>query len=310
MDGPLRPGELEKEIGWAPQSSLRAVVTKMREVGALCRLAPEDGSPNAATELTAAGRELVPVANALEHWLQSCPDGPLPLEDVAAHGIVKVLTAGWDSTVIRALAERPQTLIELSAGIVDLNYPALKRRLTKLRSTHLVAPVRSGNATAYTATEWLRHAVVPLTLAGRWERRHDTGAQPISQMEVEAAFLLALPLISLPPRSSGSCALAVLVAEDRPRSRRSVAGVTLEAKQGELLAYEAGAGPAQDTWVLGTIDAWLDAMIDGDNDRLRFRGAKPRLAENVVKALHSALFSAPPDPRTATAAQGRGASGD
>ncbi|HXS48165.1 MAG TPA: hypothetical protein VN756_11985, partial [Solirubrobacterales bacterium] len=167
-EGPLIPAELEEALGWAPQSSLRATVGKMCEIGALSRVDGGTGLVGAAHELTAGGRELLPVADALEGWLADGPSGRTPLDDPAAHGLVRALTAGWDSTIVRALAERPQTLIELSAGINELNYPALKRRLVKLRSTHLVTPIVTEAGTAYAASEWLRRGIVPLTLAERW----------------------------------------------------------------------------------------------------------------------------------------------
>lgn len=291
--GSLRPSELDETLGWAPQSSLRAAVRKLREVGALAPVEPEEGQPSTATELTAAGHELLPVAAALEHWLRGAPDGPIPLDDSAARGTIRVLTAGWDSTIVRTLAERPLSLIDLNSAISGLNYPALKRRLGKLRSTHLVTPVPTGNTHVYETTAWLRRAIVPLILAGRWERRHDAGAEPVSRVEVEAAFLLSLPLIRVPARASGACALAVLTSDDGSRSKKHVAGVTVEVEHGRLASFHTGTAAAQATWALGGIDAWLDAVIDGNREPLRFSGAKPRLAENVVKALHTGLFPSP-----------------
>lgn len=287
--GPLTSGELEESLGWAPQSSLRASIAKLTELGALARTAAEQpyGAP---LELTPAGRELLPVAAALERWLAASPGGPISLEDPAAQGVVRVLTTGWDSGVVRALAERPQSLVELNSAISGLNYPALKRRLAKLRSTNLVVPARTASGSGYEASEWLRRAVVPLTLAGRWERRHDTGEQPIAHTEVEAAFMLALPIARLPARASGACALAVLTSEKRAKSKRSVAGVALELKEGEVVSCSTDAAGRQPTWALGTIDAWLEAVVDGRTDALRASGAKPTLARGIVKALHADLF--------------------
>lgn len=289
-DGQLTPRELEEKLGWAPQSSLRAAVTNLSDLGALTRV-NGSGSPGAPTELTEAGHELLPVADALERWLGSAPVDPIPLEDPAAQGIVRVLTAGWDSTIVRALAEQPHTLIELSARISDLNYPALKRRLGKLRSTQLVVPTATENGTAYEASEWLRRAIVPLTLAGRWERRHSTGTEPISAIEVEAAFLLTLPLAELPLRSTGVCALAVLTSEEQTGAKRDVAGVAVEVKGGAIVSCSAGAASSQPTWALGTVDAWLEALVDGRSETLRVSGTKPRLATSIIKALHTTLFN-------------------
>lgn len=295
IDGPLRPGELDESIGWAAQSSLRAAVGKMCDLGTLTKVELNDTALSIVTELTAAGRELLPVASALESWLQKAPDGPVELDDPAAHGIVKVLIASWDSSVVRALAERPLTLTELDEGIPYLSYPALKRRLSKLRATRLVTTTGSGKATAHEATEWLRRSVVPLAVAGRWELLHDPEAEPIGDVEVEASFLLTLPLVEVPSkRLSGTCTLAVLVSEGAAGTEAEVAGVTVEIERGTIVSYgsNGAASVAPTTWVLGTPEAWMEALIDGRDDGLRTGGAKPRLAKGVVDGLRETLFRA------------------
>lgn len=285
---PLSGGELARALGWAPESSLRAAQRTLLAAGAVAR---SSESSRGATELTAAGYELLGVADALEQWLAGAPAGPVPLEDPVAHGVVRTLVAGWDSAILRVLAEQPQTLLELDRAIGELNYPALKRRLAKLRSTGLAVAVPGQDGTAYAASEWLRRAVAPLILAGRWERRHDPGAQPISRQEVEAALLFSLMLAEFPDKLSARCALAVLTSSSA--EVREVAGVALEIERGSLLA----AGPASSSaansemsWALGTVDAWLEALIDGTPDALRFRDAGSRPVKRVVDALHTGAF--------------------
>ncbi len=289
-DGPLSPRELEEALGWAPQSSLRAAVAKLSDLGALARIDRSESSPGKTTELTVAGRELLPVSAELGRWLQGAPDGPIPLDDAAAQGIVRVLTTAWDAAIVRSLAERPQTLLELNAANAHLNYPALKRRLAKLRSTHLASPARTDAGMAYGASDWLRRAVVPFLLAARWEREHDASAEPISQVEIEAALLLALPLVDLSSTASGACALAVLMPDDRAGRRREVSGVSVEIVRGAITAYGVDAATAPPTWALGAIDAWLETLIDGNSSALRVGGAKPRLAQGLVNALHTDLY--------------------
>lgn len=287
--GALSPAELGEALAWAPQSSLRRSLASLTEIGAVTRCAEDGRAYGGAIELTEAGRELLPVAAALQRWLESCPGGPVRLEDAAAQGIVRVLTAGWDSTVVRALAERPRSLVELSAAIRELNYPALKRRLTKLRSTGLAVPVETEGGPGFEASEWLRRAVVPLTLAGRWERRHQVGGQSISAMEIEAVFLLAVPLVRLPAKVAGVCALAVLISHEG-NSKRNVAGVVIEVKAGEIVSRETDVTGDQPTWTLGTIEVWLDALVDGRLPALGASGAKPSLAKAIVRSLHNDIF--------------------
>ncbi|HEX5763240.1 MAG TPA: winged helix-turn-helix transcriptional regulator [Solirubrobacterales bacterium] len=283
--GPLRAGELEEQISWAPQSSLRSAVSNLSELGVLQR----NGDHGAPTELTEAGRELLPVADTLEQWLQHAPGGPISLDDDAARGVIRVLTAGWDSTMVRALAERPLTLNEISAGIRDLSYPALKRRLAKLRSTRLVEPIRTDHTAAYAASDWLRFAVVPLAIAGRWERKHDVDAEPISDLEVEAAFLLALPFVEV-GEASGSCTLAALTGEQR-RVDSELAGVAVQIESGKVVSATAESQTKPSTWALGSTDAWLAAVLEDRTETLRIHGEQPELPLEIVNALHRRLFA-------------------
>jgi hypothetical protein len=155
--------------------------------------------------------------------------------------------------------------------------------------TGLAVPVETEGGPGYEASEWLRRAVVPLTLAGSWERRHQAGGQPISAMEVEAAFLLALPLARLPAKAAGVCALAVLTSSESSAKRR-VAGVVVDVRAGEIVSRKAGVGGNQPTWALGSIDAWLEALVDGRTEALRMSGAKPELAKAIVSSLHDDVF--------------------
>jgi DNA-binding HxlR family transcriptional regulator len=289
-DGRLLSRELEESIGWAPPTSLRVATTNLCELGVLARVELESGSPGVATDLTVAGRALLPVLDVLERWLQLGPDGALTLDDPAARGVVKVLTTGWDSAMVRTLAERPLTLNELSTGIPDFSYPSLKRRLAKLRSTHLVAPIHGGKTAAFVATDWLRCAVAPLAAAARWELEHDPGAEPISRFEVEAAFLLALPLVPIPKRASGRCTFAVLIPADDGSAKPQVAGVAVEVDRGTLVSCRPGDGLEPDTWAFGSALAWLEAVINGRLDGLRLKGAATPLVKGVVKGINAALY--------------------
>lgn len=291
-EGPLCPSELEERVGWAPGTSLRTAAATLRRLGALARVDPEEGGRATATELTPAGRELLLVADALEHWLLSSPGGPIPLDSTAGRGTVKVLTAGWDSTIAMALAERPLSLTELNDAIVNTNYPALKRRISKLRSTSLVAPLGRGKGTTYVATDWLRRAIAPIVVAGRWERRHDPSFERVTRGEAEAAFMLTLPLVGkLPAGASGTCALTVLAAEESEGPPGEIGGVAVEVTRGKIAAFSPNTALAPTTWALGTADAWFEAVIEGRSEVLDLRGTQPELPLGIVKAIHAVLLT-------------------
>jgi DNA-binding HxlR family transcriptional regulator len=296
-NGPKRLAQLHEEIGWSAHTTLRASVATLREVGALSKQRLS-GMPYAVENwLTPAGEEMLFAAETLEAWLARAPEGPIAADSEAAKSAVKALAGGWSSTLIHALAARPYSLTELDSLIPDISYPSLERRLAKMRITRQVTQASGeGRSTPYVVSDWLRRSIAPLCVAGRCERRHMSGfAAPITNVEVEAAFLLAVPLVSLPRSVTGACTLAVHTGDEVKGDRDHLAGVTVEVERGEVASCIASvAGPA--TWALGTPETWLDVVIDGDLEGLRFGGAKPRLAADLVNGIRIALFDGAVDP--------------
>jgi DNA-binding HxlR family transcriptional regulator len=290
--GPLRLTELLEKLNWAAPTTLRATLANLGELGAFVR--PEGGSRFAVeNELTDAGREMLFAADAVEAWLARAPGGPIPLESEAAKGAIKALSGGWDSTLMRSLANRPFTLTELDTLIPDVSYPSLERRIARMRATGLIEPVEAGGrGTPYVVTEWLRRSIAPLVAAGRCERRYlSERSGPISNVEVEAAFILALRLVSLSKAANGICMLAVhSEAAETHINGRNLAGVIVEVSRGEVVSCAPQVKEEPPTWALGSAEEWLDVVIDGDLETLRFGGARPQLALDLVSGLHFALF--------------------
>ncbi len=294
-DGPLRLAQLHEKIGWAAPTTLRAALTHLGEIGALDR--PEAGGSRFAVEneLTPAGREMLFVAEVVEAWLTHAPDGPIPPESEAAKSAVKALAAGWSSTLMRTLANRAFTLTELDGLIDDVSYPSLERRLVRMRSAGLVEPIQAGGrGTPYVVTDWLRRSIAPLCAAGRCERRHlEEKSAPVTKVEVEAAFMLAIPLVSLPKSANGACMLAVPTEAGESSASadgKGLTGVTVEVERGKVVSCSARVQQHPSTWALGVAGTWMNAVIDGDLEPLRFGGARPQLALDLVNGLHFALF--------------------
>lgn len=292
-DHSLGSTELGEILRWTPETSLRLSVSDMRSFGALVRLEPKGTARFPTSELTIAGRELLLVASALETWLLRSPYGPLALEGIAGPSAIKALIAGWDSTLIRELAAQSLTLTELSANIAVHSYPSLGRRLAKLRSANLVTQaLTTPGGRPQEVSDWLRRGVAPLSVAGRWEQRHMLAeARSGSRADLEAVFLLAMPLIQLAPQISGTCALTVLMPTQGSSSPEGeVAGVSIGITDGKIISCIAGTTFTPTTWALGTSEAWNDALVDGRLGALRFRGATPGLPEEIVGKIHDALF--------------------
>lgn len=293
LDGPLRLSALHELIGWSPQTTLRAVVASLCDVGALEKASSGEAKGPTVTRLTPVGEEMIAVADALERWLAACPRGPISPYSDEAKGAIKALAGGWNSTLMRALASRPFTLTGLDKLIPDISYPSLERRLASMRATGQIEAVEAQDrGTPYMVTEWSRRAIAPLAVAGRCERRHLANATaPITDVEVEASFMLVLPLACLPPTANGSCMLAVQTKPDESQEQgRNLVGVMVNVKRGEVVTSATEIHDRPATWALGTAETWLDVVIDGHLDELRFGGALPQLAADLVTGLHFALF--------------------
>ncbi len=287
-EGPQPQADLRRIAGLPAQTTLRAQLKRLVEIGAILKHRRDRFPGVIEYELTPAGRELVLVSQAIEHWLAAAPEGPLTPGTNAAKAPIKALAEGWTTTIVRALAAGPRSLTELNQIIDSLNYPAIERRLAAMRLAGQIEARRgNGRGTPYAVTQWLRHGVAPLTAAARWERRnlpHETA--PISRVDTEAAFLLAAPLMRLADDVTGSCRMAVEIANGRGHG---LAGVLIEVGGGQLVSCTTRLDGHPDTWILGPPTAWLTAVIENDTDSLEI-GGDGQLGRTLTSGLHRALF--------------------
>jgi DNA-binding HxlR family transcriptional regulator len=237
-----------------------------------------------------AGQDLLFVGSVLERWLRDCPSGSLELGPDSAPALSALLN-GWSSSVIHALAAKPLTTAEIVKGIGVLDYDTVEERVEEMVDADLLIVLDAaavGAEERFAATEWLRTAIAPLATAARQELRHpldDTA--PIAALDVQAAFLLTLPLLKLPVELSGTCSLAVDLDEGVVGSPT---GVTARIEKGELISCEARLTDAADAWATASAPDWLDAVIDRDSGRVRSDG-DDALITAVLRELHEALFA-------------------
>jgi DNA-binding HxlR family transcriptional regulator len=298
LDAPLRLPDLRERIGGAAQTTLRGQVGNLRAIGALKRRVRPGMPYTVENKLTVCGQEILEVAGHLETWLARAPQGPIPLGSEGAKGAVRALVAGWSSTVLRSLAAHPLSLTELSATIKEISYPSLERRLSAMRAARQVElhSDGAGKAKPYSVTEWTRQAVVPLLAAGRCECRHLSKlTDPATEVDIEAAFLLAVPLADLPPDSSGSCLLTAsepqgeAAATDADEPTQRVAGVRVEIDDGKVTSCVPDLEQEVEVCVLGTVGAWAKAVVEGSLDDLCLEGEGFDLVHPLIEGIHSAL---------------------
>jgi DNA-binding HxlR family transcriptional regulator len=287
--GPSNLSELQGRAG-APGSTLRARLKELIDADAIVAHR-SGGFRRGATEyeLTRAGDDLLAVAGVLEAWLAESSDANRAFGGHAAKAAIGALSEGWSASLLRALAAKPLSVADLDSLIADFNYPSLERRVAAMRHAGLVeARAANGRETPYAVTAWLRRGVAPMLAAIRWERSHLNGnCASVAGLDVEALFLLAMPLLTLDPELSGTCRLSVeLVGNgDRPH-----AGVLTSIEDGVVTSCTSRLSGDADAWASGSLGAWLRALIDEDKAALEL-GGNGRLARSLISGLHRALFA-------------------
>lgn len=289
-DGPKRLSALRAELGGPAQSTLRGILAKLVEIGALTR-GLGDRPSVLAYELTPFGEDLLVAADAVEAWLSLAPDGPIAPESAPAKVAIKALVGGWTATVVRALAARPLTLTELDKLIDGYAYPTLERRLSAMKHAGQIELGSNGDASKgrqYTVGPWLRQGIAPLTVSVRCERKHMANlTAPITRIDVESAFLLVAPLLELDAGVSGFCQLAVEAGSGD--SRQPWAGAQFTVEKGSVTSCVARLEPRPENSAAGPASAWLDAVIGRAPDLLSF-GGDADLGREIVEGIHDVLF--------------------
>jgi DNA-binding HxlR family transcriptional regulator len=289
-EGPKRQAELQQEAGFPAQSALRTQLKTLALLGAVEKSRPNRFPGAFEYFLTPAGEDLRFVADVLERWLRGTNGDSLELGDGPAKATTKALAEGWSTTILRVLAAGPLALTELDRVISSLSYPSVERRLAAMRTAKLVEPLSTGGrATPYAVTDLARSSVAPLAAAARWEQHHlAEAAPPLAPLDVEATFLLAVPLLQLPTDSSGSCRMAVEISSG---GMRRLAGATIAIEDG-VATCTTRLQPEVDAWALGPLMAWLSALIEPDPGRLEL-GGDHELSRLVINGLHRSLFAVP-----------------
>jgi DNA-binding HxlR family transcriptional regulator len=288
--------DLRRATEFPAQTTMRCHTRVLSKTGILTKQRGDQFPGISSVELGASGRDLLLVREVVGKWLERAPAGPIEAGSPAAKRSLKALVEAWASNMMRALAAKPLSLTELDSVISGLSYPSLERRLSAMRTAGQVEKLRSQQGSSpYAATEWLRRAMAPLIAAVRWERRHiPQETVRIGARDIEAAFLLSVPLMAVTPQVAGSCRMAV---ELRSPKGRSLSGVVVNLEDGRLTRCTSRLEGGCDASAIGTVDAWFEAVSTGDQDGLEF-GGRRGLARDLIEGLHQALFglSTPPSP--------------
>ncbi len=284
--------DLNRAVGHPPATTMRAYLKALTDLGIVERRQEVDFPGSVSYALTEVGHKLLAAATVLQYWLDSAPDGPIALGSPAAKSAIKTLVEGWNATIVRVLATRPFALTELARLIPSISYPTLERRIAAMRRVGLLEAQRSGTGsrgTPYKATRWLRQAAAPVMAAVAWERCWAPAqTSAIGRIDVEASFLLPIPLLELQEELSGCCRLAV---EMRAESKLEYAGVMVKVEAGRLVSCTARLRGEPDAWATGTALDWFSWLNDHMSHQLELCG-DAALARMVMEALREVLLPA------------------
>lgn len=291
--------ELRRAAGSPPQTTMRGHLRTLTEVGILQRHRQAEFPGSVDYQLGRSGRDLLRVMEVLEDWLAESPSGPLRLGTPAAKSVIKALVDGWSTAIVRALAAKPLSLTELSRLITGLSYPSLERRLGAMRlAGQIERCTAGGRGTPYRFTDWMRRAVAPLAAAILWERRHlPQETEPITKIDVEATFLLAVPLAGDLGNHSGVCRLSVESrnAAGEPR----LVGVMVEVRNGKIASCIARLSGDASASASGSAENWMRPLVSEDADAHGLElGGDTQLSGALLRSLRAALLR----PKTAASA--------
>lgn len=279
---------LSRAAGSAALTTLRGHLRELAALGLLERDRGAKATDGASFAMTAAGFEFLEDAEVARAWLAQDADGPIDIGTLEAKSRLKILAAAWSSALIHALAARPLSMTGL-AEVIDLNYPAIERRMRGMRLVGLLEPAPAdGSVRPYKPTEWLRRAVGPLVAAARWEQVNSIpGSQSFGQRDMVAALSLVAPLIRASRAGKGSCRLEVKAAG---RERKgSTAGVVLNVSRGRIVSYAPDMEEKVDSSASGSSSEWFWALTENDSAELKLGGDKA-LARGVIAGLYRFLF--------------------
>lgn len=285
---------LRRAGGSPPTTTMQRHLQTLARAGALERRGKDRFSGAFVFGLTPAGQGLVGLGAVLQAWLAVAPEGELKLGSEAAGRKIGALVDGWTAGIVRVLAAGPLSLAELDRLNRGASQATLEDRLTAMGRAGLIEliPAGDGEEACYQPTTWLRHAIAPLAAAAHWEQRNGLeGASPISRLEIESAFLLSTPLLSLPRNLSGTCRLVVEV--QAPGGSKQ-AGVFVTVEHGQITSCVTRIKGQAESWVSGCPTAWLHAVIGGDAESLDVVGSGP-LPAALLAGFHTALFGSVPD---------------
>jgi len=195
----------------------------------------------------------------------------------------------WAAGVVPALLDGPRPVPELEVTVRSAHPRLTSHQVKRLLKNLTDAGFAEREGENFAITERGRLAIGELAASARFERRHlGDDAVPITPADGANALRGTLPLIGLPEHPGGICEF--VVKEKDGENGAAVAMAWVEIRDGRVVATGYGAPPqAATSWAQGTIDQWLEAVIDHRPRALQAAG-RSDLSKPILDDLHAQLY--------------------
>lgn len=192
----------------------------------------------------------------------------------------------WEREVIHELSRAPRSPTELAELSSGLSFHQINRRLHLFRASGLLqAECKKGSASRYVLTPEARRGMALIAGLARWRQRctKDPEVTALSPDETLTVLRTILPLVALPGWEGAIIRLQIGGSNEQPETMH-----TSVARNGALRC-ESGDAEAPNSWVRGTVNIWLAAILDGNRGRLKV-GGRMELLDSCLRRLHDSLW--------------------
>jgi DNA-binding HxlR family transcriptional regulator len=281
--GALPVTALQERLGPTSRTTRFSRLRELEELGVIVREKEGGLPPVTHCSLSLAGRELLVVLRHLRRWLAEHPTEATGEGELLGVAETKALALGWNSTILRWLAEQPCSLTSLDAqSPPEVSYHELRKARQALSDAGLIAHIPSDNRRKpYELTPWMHRAARPLASAIRWEHDFLLDASASSAtLELETLLLLLTGRSGgMSETLNGTCFLRF------GNSKR----LSIQIWEGRAVSFAPACDSLAAGEISGSLEAWLDALTRRETAGLRMRGGL-RLTTGLLTGLLDALF--------------------
>lgn len=283
----MRTKQLTEEI---PSAAPRTVYRRARYLSELGLIDREEvrGVPSAVIHsLSPAGRDLRDVIESYEELCLRWGSGPAARGD-SLWPRCELLGGMWGGGWIEMLSHADRSITELTEAPSALTFHQVNRLTHKLRSWGLLDESSApGGRRRYQLSDRASHAAGLIAALGRWRANHVDAAGPgLTALEVSTILRVAMRLLRLPDHPSRAIRIGVIGPADAAGKRGSESFTAQVSDSGAVGSVE---DEVASGWALATADAWIAAILDGGEGKIR-AGGEVELVEDFLKQLHEVLW--------------------